>query len=139
MNDDDGAGREHQTLWTIKNNANGQWWNTPNQWPAVAMAGRATRVGVESDDEVPTTHTLEQNYPNPFNPTTAIRFSLAQNELVTLKVYNLLGQEVVTLLNSEPMAAGAKSVTFSGQGLSSGMYLVSEEIYVTWLLANFSS
>jgi hypothetical protein len=123
LNDDDGSGREHQTLWSVKSNADGQWWNTPNQWPAVAMSGRATQTAVEGEDDVPTTHSLEQNYPNPFNPTTAIRFNLAQNELVTLKVYNLLGQQVATLLNNEQMSAGAKSVTFSGQGLSSGMYL----------------
>ncbi|NND71945.1 MAG: T9SS type A sorting domain-containing protein, partial [Rhodothermales bacterium] len=123
LNDDDGSGREHQTQWSIKNNADGQWWNTPNQWPATAMSGRATQTSVDDAVDVPTTHALDQNYPNPFNPSTQIRFSLASSDLVTLKVFNVLGQEVATLLQGEPMTAGPKSVTFSGQGLSSGMYL----------------
>ncbi len=123
LNDDDGSGREHQVTWSIKNNVTGQWWNTPSQWPAVAMAGRATRTSIEDEIGVPKTHELSQNYPNPFNPSTSIRFNLANNELVTLRVFNVLGQEVVTLLNNEPMAAGNQAVSFSGQGLASGMYL----------------
>ena len=65
---------------------------------------------------------LAQNYPNPFNPTTQIDFSLAVDSKVTLKIFDILGQEVVTLLN-ENIAAGAHNVTFDASKLNSGVYL----------------
>jgi hypothetical protein len=68
------------------------------------------------------TFTLSQNYPNPFNPTTTIEFSLAEQSLVTLKVYNLLGQEIRTLLNREEMDDGDQAVEFDATGLPSGVY-----------------
>jgi hypothetical protein len=68
------------------------------------------------------TFSLSQNYPNPFNPTTTIQFSIAEEALVTLKVYNILGQEVATLLDKEEMADGVQEVEFNSQGLSSGIY-----------------
>jgi photosystem II stability/assembly factor-like uncharacterized protein len=70
---------------------------------------------------VPGRWSLEQNYPNPFNPTTTIRYALPQQSHVTLSVYNVLGQEVVVLVN-EVEQAGYRSVTFDGSKLSSGMY-----------------
>jgi hypothetical protein len=68
------------------------------------------------------TFELKQNYPNPFNPSTQISFSLAENGLVTLSVYNLLGQEVKTLI-SRNMEAGSHSISFDASGLQSGVYL----------------
>ena len=65
---------------------------------------------------------LYNNYPNPFNPSTEISYSLQNSEKVTLKVYNLLGQEVALLVNQE-MDAGQHSVKFDGKGLSSGVYI----------------
>jgi Secretion system C-terminal sorting domain/Photosynthesis system II assembly factor YCF48 len=79
-------------------------------------------VGV--DDEENTTikqYKLEQNYPNPFNPSTKINYSLSQFGLVTLKVYDLLGKEVSTLVNEEKNA-GNYEVNFNGIGLPSGIY-----------------
>jgi len=71
---------------------------------------------------VPEGFTLEQNYPNPFNPTTEIRFSLVRAGMVTLKVYDMLGREVTTLI-ADNMNAGSYSVPFSGAGFSSGTYV----------------
>ncbi|MBM4167018.1 MAG: T9SS type A sorting domain-containing protein [Ignavibacteria bacterium] len=71
---------------------------------------------------------LMQNYPNPFNPTTTIRFEIpvgAIHELplqTTLKIYNVLGQEVATLLNNEQLEEGEHEVQFDASGLTSGVY-----------------
>lgn len=65
---------------------------------------------------------LAQNYPNPFNPTTTISFSLPHEAKVTLKIYNLLGQEVATLLNREDMDEGDQEIDFDASHLSSGVY-----------------
>ncbi|HSD64141.1 MAG TPA: M28 family peptidase [Ignavibacteriaceae bacterium] len=67
-------------------------------------------------------YTLEQNYPNPFNPQTTINFSIAETRPVTLKLFDVLGSEVLTLVN-EVKEAGNYSVTFSGNNLSSGIYM----------------
>ena len=75
----------------------------------------------EISSEIPQSYSLEQNYPNPFNPTTNIRFSVTEPGLVTLKVYNALGQEVASLLN-EIKNAGSYQVDFNAVGLSSGIY-----------------
>ena len=77
-----------------------------------------------SDDlgfEKPSNFSLSQNYPNPFNPATSIRFSIPQDGLVTMKVYNTLGQEVTTLVN-EYINAGNHVVNFNAAGLTSGIY-----------------
>jgi uncharacterized lipoprotein YddW (UPF0748 family) len=65
---------------------------------------------------------LEQNYPNPFNPTTTIRIQVAAAGLVTLKIYNLLGQEVASLIN-DYLTPGAYNFKFDASNLSSGVYL----------------
>ncbi|MBN2570832.1 MAG: T9SS type A sorting domain-containing protein [Ignavibacteriales bacterium] len=64
---------------------------------------------------------LFQNYPNPFNPTTMIKYSIAIEGLVELKIYNILGEEITTLIN-ENKNAGNYSIEFNGQDLSSGVY-----------------
>ncbi len=75
----------------------------------------------EYGNELPTQFTLEQNYPNPFNPSTTIRFSIPSDELVNLKIYNALGQEVAVLLNKD-MKAGSYEYKFDASRLSSGVY-----------------
>ncbi len=77
---------------------------------------------IEVNIDVPLEFNLKQNYPNPFNPATQINFSLAVDSRVTLKVFDVLGQEVVSLLN-ENIAAGAHKITFNASNLNSGVYL----------------
>ena len=64
---------------------------------------------------------LSNNYPNPFNPTTKINFQIPVSSLVTLKVYDILGNEIATLIN-EDKAPGSYEIEFDGAGLTSGMY-----------------
>lgn len=71
---------------------------------------------------VPTQYTLDQNYPNPFNPSTTIRFALPKASNVTLKVYNMNGQEVSTLVNNTMVQAGTSEYRFDASKLSSGVY-----------------
>ena len=70
---------------------------------------------------VPVQHKLFQNYPNPFNPNTIIKFQIKDSRLVTLKVYDILGKEVATLVN-EKQQPGTYEMTFDGSGLASGIY-----------------
>ena len=72
-------------------------------------------------NQIPIINKLYQNYPNPFNPTTKINYSIPRRSLVTLKVYNILGNEVATLVNEEK-AAGNYKVVFDGSYLSSGTF-----------------
>ncbi|MBS4035206.1 MAG: T9SS type A sorting domain-containing protein, partial [Ignavibacterium sp.] len=65
---------------------------------------------------------LFQNYPNPFNPSTTIRYDLLEDGLVTLKVFDILGQEVKTLVNSV-QPARRYEVQFNSEGLASGVYI----------------
>jgi len=77
---------------------------------------------VKRVNELPEGYSLSQNYPNPFNPTTAIEFSIPRQANVELKVFNLLGQEVATLVSSS-MAPGRYSVDFDASNLASGTYI----------------
>ena len=74
-------------------------------------------------DEQPRTATLDQNFPNPFNPSTTIGFTIEASERVSLKIYDLLGREVATLLDSEFLTAGAHNYTWHAGRQASGVYL----------------
>ena len=69
----------------------------------------------------PSKFTLDQNYPNPFNPNTIINYALPENVNVELRVYDILGSEIATLVNEEK-PAGNYEVEFDGSKLSSGIY-----------------
>jgi len=81
-----------------------------------------TPTGITELPGVATTFKLEQNYPNPFNPSTKIEFSIPAQSQVELKVFNILGQEVSTLVN-ESLKAGNHVVTFDASRLATGVYL----------------
>jgi hypothetical protein len=76
---------------------------------------------------IPTEYALEQNHPNPFNPNTSISYSVKEVGFVSLKIYNLLGQEVATLVSKE-MAAGRYTVAFAATDLPSGVYVYRLEV-----------
>jgi len=78
-------------------------------------------TGVNDDEITVKDYELKQNYPNPFNPSTKISFVIPLSADVKLKVYNLLGNEITTLLN-EQLFAGEHTVPFNAAGLSSGIY-----------------
>jgi len=78
-------------------------------------------VAVEEPKRLPVYTTLSQNYPNPFNPSTTIHFELPKESHVTLKVYNMLGQEVLTVLD-EDKVAGRYDLKIDGTSLASGVY-----------------
>ena len=79
-----------------------------------------TSVEKHSTD-LPTHFSLAQNYPNPFNPSTKIQFSIPNTSFVSLKVFNVLGAEIATLV-SENKAPGTYQVTWDANGYPSGVY-----------------
>ncbi|MDZ7762872.1 MAG: T9SS type A sorting domain-containing protein [Melioribacteraceae bacterium] len=81
-------------------------------------------TSVEDNQTLPSEFSLNQNYPNPFNPNTKISYQVPQKDLVTLKVYNVLGKEVTTLVNEEK-PAGFYTIDFDASGLASGVYFYS--------------
>jgi len=104
-------------FWKIRaNNTFGK-----SNWSAVWRFKTVNPTGLEDTELMPTEFALEQNYPNPFNPTTNFRFNISEAGLTTLKIYNLLGQEVAEVLN-EFKSPGTYDVRFDASSLSSGIY-----------------
>jgi len=99
-----------QDHWTAQEDKSDQWEAAPSG---------VTAVG--DNEIIPLKFQLSQNYPNPFNPSTAIKFTIAKAGNVTLKVFNVLGQQVSTLINKE-MSTGNYNFNFDASALSSGIY-----------------
>ena len=81
-------------------------------------------TGIETDNDITLLNSfvLEQNYPNPFNPSTNIQYAVGSQQFVVLKVYDILGEEIATLVNEEK-SAGTYEIMFDAQLLASGVYL----------------
>lgn len=100
----------------LNGGSNGDLWNfAPNK---VIVVNPVTDI---EDESTISTFQLAQNYPNPFNPTTTIAFQIKEAGYATLKVYNLIGKEVATLVNEEKQV-GKFEVKFDASNLSSGIY-----------------
>jgi hypothetical protein len=94
-----------------------------DRWSVVTkLSSYLTVTDVRENDIQPTQFSLSQNYPNPFNPTTTVQFSVQRAGFYSLKVFNVLGQEVADLLDEE-LLPGSYTVRFDARGLSSGVYL----------------
>jgi hypothetical protein len=106
--------------------ANGTSYADVWRWTYTWLGSKPSTVGVDEQPGVANVYELQQNYPNPFNPSTIIRYSLAKSGPVMVRVYDVLGREVATLVNGESQSAGNHQVTFnSGSlrgGASSGVY-----------------
>jgi parallel beta-helix repeat protein len=92
-------------------------------WESVGTVG----VASEPVSRIPKSYALDQNYPNPFNPSTTIEFALPKSGFVTLKIYDLLGNEVATLV-SEKLPAGKHQRVWEAKGSASGVYLYRIEV-----------
>jgi hypothetical protein len=79
-------------------------------------------TSVKDEKSIPNEYKLEHNYPNPFNPSTTIRFSIPERSFVSLKVYDILGNEVTTLVNKD-METGNYETKFNADNYSSGIYI----------------
>ena len=104
------------TIAFVQNDANKEVMNVAK--------GSYTPLGTPSSSEVPEKYSLSQNYPNPFNPRTLIKLTLPEDGSVTLKVYNMIGAEVKTLVEGIHKA-GEYNIYFDGSEFSSGVYFYS--------------
>jgi hypothetical protein len=119
INDADGAPREGILCYSIKNDDHS--YETPARWTYTWVGDQWT--GVADDKNIALdSYQLLQNYPNPFNPTTQISYVLQKQGMVTVKIFDVLGREVKTLVNQE-QTTGLHTVNFDASGLASGMYI----------------
>ncbi|MDZ7762919.1 MAG: FlgD immunoglobulin-like domain containing protein [Melioribacteraceae bacterium] len=114
---------EGEYYWRVRSKADGStssYSNTGN----FKVGDGVTSV---EDEEMPLTYDIDQNYPNPFNPTTTINYAIPEANYVSIKIYNMLGQEVKTLVNKD-VKAGRHTIEWRGennygQKVSSGTYI----------------
>ncbi len=97
------------------------WWGS--EWGSAFKTVLLPNItSVLTDEQIPVAFSLAQNYPNPFNPSTTIRYSIPTNSQVVLRVYNMLGQEVASVVNKEQQA-GNYQVVFDASKLATGIYI----------------
>ena len=118
INDADGSRREG--ILTYSKDNQDQSWGNVSLWSHTWIGDKMTDV--DNNELNIKTYQLSQNYPNPFNPSTVINYSLAEAGMVTLKIYNILGQEVLTLVNTN-QNVGQYQVKFDASNLSTGLYV----------------
>jgi hypothetical protein len=112
------AGRFTPTFYWKVRGSNGLGFG---HWSSIMAVSFIT--GIDKIESVlPTVYKLNQNYPNPFNPTTIIKYDMPESGFVSLKVYDILGREVQTLVNGNKIK-GTYEVSFNGSNLASGVYL----------------
>jgi len=97
-------------------------YNNPSQYVEETFYVRRTTVGVTPVSSLVKDFSLSQNYPNPFNPTTNINFSIPKAQNVSLKIYDMMGREVASLINNEVLKAGEYKADFNAANLTSGVY-----------------
>jgi hypothetical protein len=121
INDADATGeREGILTYSIYNED--QSWNNPSRWTHTWIGSLwEPVVGIDDDELLPDVYSLSQNYPNPFNPTTLIKYSIQSAGFVSIKIFDVLGREVSTLVNQN-QNPGEYTIQFNGSGLSSGIY-----------------
>lgn len=101
-------------LRSVNNNGN-------SGWSLFNSFGTSMLTGIKRNDQIPKTYQLSQNYPNPFNPSTNIEFRIPKNERVSLKIYDVIGREVKTLVDKQ-LSAGNYKVNWNAGDMASGVY-----------------
>jgi hypothetical protein len=112
-----GLGRYYELTWELVGNIDELKGAKING----VVYGDTTLVGIDDEKKLPNSFQLFQNYPNPFNPTTSIKYSVPSLQFTIIKVYDVLGNEVATLVN-EQKSPGEYEVEFDASNLSSGIY-----------------
>jgi len=118
--DNDGDGLEAIMVLSPTNDDNAH--QTCEVWSNTWIGDQSTPSLDMDEDIIANQFALFPNYPNPFNPVTTIGFSLPDAQQVTLSVYNLVGQQVVTLVNKE-LPAGYHAINWHAENMASGVYL----------------
>ena len=119
IHDNDGGTWEGQLTLSTTNDDNAH--STCEVWSNTWIGDRST-LGIDGDDGIiPYEFALFNNYPNPFNPVTTIKFSIPETQQVTLKIYNLMGREVVTLIDQE-LHPGYHTTKWNAGSMASGVY-----------------
>ncbi len=101
--------------------ANGNSYSDVSLWSNTWIGDQWNVTGIKNHNQTVSTYELSQNYPNPFNPSTQIQYTLMKPGLVTLKVYDILGRVVKTLVN-EYQVQGSHTINFNASSLASGVY-----------------
>jgi hypothetical protein len=116
FHDNDGTGWEGNLVSSPTNNDNA--YQTPSVWSSTWIGETVAGIG---DEIMPLTYALHPNYPNPFNPVTHIQFTIPEQTVVKLQIFNVLGRQVDVLVN-ETLPIGHHEILWNPKNLSSGFY-----------------